>query len=237
MPIGVRLAADQAGSDRVSGALSTRYTPRATSRFILTADRERCVWHGCRMLLALRRPSIGWLEEIVAEAAAADLTYEPVGATVRRETPAGYRADSWEVDLGLDDGSRFERCGAAVLDWAAQRGAGIQVLPDTPAANGLTFALVLPLPIGFAIATARVVHVVEDDDIIGFAYGTLPAHPEEGEEIFLVHRRAGRVLFEVSAFSRPRDPLARLGSPVTRWLQLRTNRTYLNALQTIAARP
>lgn len=188
------------------------------------------------MLLALRAPSTAWLERIVAEEATASLTYEAVGATVRRETPDGYRADNWEVDLGSDEGSRFERCGAAVLDWAAQRGAGIRVLPDTRAAVDLTFALVLPMPIGFAIATARVVHVADDDQAIGFAYGTLPAHPEEGEEIFLVHRRAGRVFFEVSAFSRPRDLLARFGSPVTRWLQLRTNKTYLTAMQNIADR-
>jgi uncharacterized protein (UPF0548 family) len=101
-------------------------------------------------------------------------------------------------------------------------------------APDLTFALVLPLPIGYAIATARIVEVIEDDMVAGFAYGTLPNHPEEGEEIFLVRRRDGRVWFEVSAFSRPRDPLARLGSPVTRWLQVRTNRAYLEAIRRIA---
>jgi len=154
--------------------------------------------------------------------------------TVRGETPPGYRRDSWEVDVGPDDESRFERCGTAVLGWAAQRGAGIRVMPDRPVVLDETFALVLPLPIGYAIATARVIHVVKDEDTIGFAYGTLPSHPEEGEEIFLVRRRAGRVLFEVSAFSKPRDPLARLGLPVTRWLQRRTNRTYLASIQAIA---
>src|SRR3954470_13974240 len=187
------------------------------------------------MLLSWRRPSTGWLERIVADDATADLTYTAVGATVRGETPAGYRRDSWRVDVGADDGSRFERCGSAVLEWAAQGGVGIQVLPDTRGVEGETFALVLPLPVGFAIATARVVHVVQTSDMIGFAYGTLPAHPEEGEEIFLVRREDGRVVFEVSAFSRPRDPLARLGYPFTRWMQKRTNRAYLDAVRAIAA--
>jgi uncharacterized protein (UPF0548 family) len=45
------------------------------------------------------------------------------------------------------------------------------------------------------------------------------------------------VTFQVSAFSRPRDPLARLGYPVTRWLQLRTNRSYLDAIRAVAAHP
>lgn len=189
------------------------------------------------MLFSLRAPTTGWLDRIVADEQTAQLTYADVGATARQETPPGYRRDGWEADVGTDDGTRFERCGDAVLNWGAQRGAGIRVHPDRPVELDGTFALVLPLPIGHAIATARVVHVVRDDTAIGFAYGTLPAHPEEGEEIFLVRRRDGRVTFEVSAFSRPRDPLARLGYPVTRWLQLRTNRTYLDAIRTVAARP
>jgi uncharacterized protein (UPF0548 family) len=58
--------------------------------------------------------------------------------------------------------------------------------------------------------------------------------PGEGEEIFLVRRQEGRVWFEVTASSRPRDTLARLGSPVTRWLQVRTNKTYLQAIRQVA---
>ena len=172
---------------------------------------------------------------MLASDAGAQLTYEAVGATVRGDRPEGYRFDRFETDLGPDEGGRFERCGEAVLRWEAQAGAGISVVPDGPVVPDLEVALVLPLPVGFAIATARVVHVVRNDQEIGFAYGTLPAHPEEGEEIFLVRRAAGRVTFEVAAFSRARDPLARLGGPVTRWLQVRTNQTYLRAIQQIAA--
>jgi uncharacterized protein (UPF0548 family) len=186
------------------------------------------------MLFSLLPPSDGWLTRIIDDERDSSFTYASVGATLRGETPAGYRRDSWEVDVGPDDDGRFERCGSAVLAWGAQRGAGIRVAPDRPATLDETYALVLPLPVGYVIATARVVHVLESDETIGFAYGTLPSHPEEGEEVFFVHRRAGRVFFEVSAFSRPRDPLARLGAPVTRWLQLRTNRTYLNAIRGVA---
>jgi len=188
------------------------------------------------MLLSLRPPSDDRLARLVDDERHSPLTYRAVGATVRGETPTGYRRDSWTVDVGADDDARFERCGAAVLSWAAQRGAGMRVVPDEPVRSDLTFALVIPLPVGFAIATARVVHVIENAETIGFAYGTLPSHPEEGEELFLVRRRDGRVSFEVSAFSRPRDPLARLGAPFTRWLQLRTNRTYLDTVRAIAAR-
>jgi len=186
------------------------------------------------VLLSLRVPGDGAIQRALSQDGGAELTYADVGATVRDERPGGYRHDRWEVDLGPDEGDRFERCGEAVLGWAAQRGAGIRIVPDQPVAPNLTFALVLRLPVGFVLATARVVHVVKSDECIGFAYGTLPSHPEEGEEIFLVRRLDGRVIFEVAAFSRPRDLLARLGAPITRWLQLRTNRTYLDALRQVA---
>jgi len=187
------------------------------------------------VLLSLTEPSDPAIQRALARDREARLTYPEVGATVRGELPGGYRHDRWEIDLGSDAGGRFERCGAAVLDWTAQRGAGIRIVPDQAAAPGLTFVLVLRLPVGFVLATARVVHVVQSAACIGFAYGTLPAHPEVGEEIFLVRRTEGRVTFEVAAFSRPRDPLARLGAPITRWLQIRTNRTYLDALREVAA--
>jgi uncharacterized protein (UPF0548 family) len=78
------------------------------------------------------------------------------------------------------------------------------------------------------------VYVVDEPDRAGFAYGPLPAHPEEDEEAFLIRRRDGRVRFEVIAFSRPRHPLARLGAPITRLLQLRTNNNYLDAMRRFA---
>ena len=187
------------------------------------------------MLLSFGRPGGDAIQRALAVDASAELTYVDVGATARGERPGGYRHDRWEIDLGPDEDGRFERCGEAVLGWAAQRGAGIRVVPEEPATPGLTFVLVLKLPIGFVLATARVVHVEQSGECIGFAYGTMPAHPEEGEEIFLVRRSNGRVTFEVAAFSRPRDRLARLGAPIARWLQLRTNRTYLDALREVAA--
>ena len=63
----------------------------------------------------------------------------------------------------------------------------------------------------------------------GFAYGTLPGHPEQGEEAFHVHRDAsGVVTVEIVAFSRPASLLARLGSPVARAIQQRTTRSYVD---------
>jgi uncharacterized protein (UPF0548 family) len=64
--------------------------------------------------------------------------------------------------------------------------------------------VVLVKMMGFLQAPCRVVYVIDEPDIRGFAYGTPPGHPESGEERFAVagfeHLRGVR---GGDAFSRP----------------------------------
>jgi len=57
----------------------------------------------------------------------------------------------------------------------------------------------------------------------GFAYGTLEEHAESGEERFTVewNRDEDKVWYDILAFSRPRQMLAKLGYPLSRLLQKR----------------
>jgi uncharacterized protein (UPF0548 family) len=81
------------------------------------------------------------------------------------------------------------------------------------------------------LASCRVVWTVDDENSFGFGYGTLPGHPESGEESFVVHRCGDEVTFEINAISRPRHPLAKLGGPITRALQVQATKRYLTAMQ------
>ena len=119
--------------------------------------------------------------------------------------------------------------------WQPQRGAGIRLVPDEPVKPDATFALVIRAGPLFVTALGRVVYIVDEPDRFAFAYGTLTAHPERGEEAFAVIREDGRVRFEIVAFSRPRHPLARLGAPVTRLMQVRVTHAYLESMRTAAA--
>jgi uncharacterized protein (UPF0548 family) len=57
----------------------------------------------------------------------------------------------------------------------------------------------------------RVVYLVDEATRFGFGYGTLPGHPEQGEETFIVETGAeGGFRFKVRAFSRPSERPARL---------------------------
>lgn len=176
----------------------------------------------------LRRPSPDDLQALLDRARSEPFSYADVGATAAA-MPPGYRHDRWSADLGDHD---FDAAADALLHWRPQLGAGLVVFPEAPASQGATFVLVIPLggPL-HATAAGRVVYVIDEEDRRGFAYGTLESHPEEGEEALVVVRESGRVRFEISAFSRPRHPLARTGFLFTRWLQLRVNRAYLAAMR------
>ena len=181
-------------------------------------------------MLYLRRPSAVVLARLAAAQSGLGLTYPEVGATATA-MPARYWHGRWRADLGEYSEARLHRASDALRGWAAQRGAGMTVVPDEPVRPDLTFALALPLPLGWATAAGRVVYVTDEPERFGFAYGTLPAHPERGEEAFHVARDGARLVFTVHAFSRPQHPLARLGAPVARLIQLRTNRAYLTAMR------
>jgi uncharacterized protein (UPF0548 family) len=77
-----------------------------------------------------------------------------------------------------------------------------------------------------------VVYVIDDADRRGFAYGTLPGHPESGEELFAVRYAPStdEVHAEVVAFSRHATWWSRLGSPVTSLAQRVITTRYLTAL-------
>jgi uncharacterized protein (UPF0548 family) len=149
--------------------------------------------------------------------------------------PAGYRRDRWMRELAGDD-TVFERAANVLRTWQMHRGAGLTVEVDGPPAVGMDVAMAAPLPVGFVDVVCRVVDVVDEPDRYAFTYGTLPVHPEQGEESFTVTRGAGGVVnFEIVAASRLRHPLARACPPVARRLQSHAIERYLASMQTAAS--
>jgi uncharacterized protein (UPF0548 family) len=71
----------------------------------------------------------------------------------------------------------------------------------------------------------RIVYVIDEAAPIrrfGFAYGTLPAHVERGEERFCIEQDSqGAVWYDLSAFSRPHFWPVRMAKPLARALQRR----------------
>ena len=148
--------------------------------------------------------------------ATAPFTYAEVGATQDPELPAGYAHGSRAQVVGHGD-EAFARAVAAVFDWRMQKGVGLRVRASGPPSEPGTVVVLTAGPgrFGYDIP-CRVVWARTEGDEQGFAYGSLPGHPESGEESFVVSRGPdGAVVFTTRVFSRLASPLARLGGPVS----------------------
>lgn len=122
---------------------------------------------------------------------------------------------------------RWEAAGRALLGWQLQLGSRFAVSAE---ASPLELGTVAVLRLGPIQAPVRVVAVRSEPDLVGFAYGTLPGHPEVGEEAFWLRRDGDRVVGVVSALSRGGSWYTRLGGPVGRRLQDVAARHYLTVL-------
>ena len=160
----------------------------------------------------------------------AGLTYAEVGATAG-ELPPGYNHLRRTVVLGHGL-ETFARASRAVMTWELHRRAGLIVDSDSPvAALGTDVRLGWSVGLVHVKVSCRVVRVTDEANACGFAYGTLPGHPEQGEESFTIRLKpTGAVMLEIVAFSRPSLWWARMGAPVSRLVQRRITARYLDAL-------
>lgn len=170
-----------------------------------------------------------------AALADAPLTYAEVGATGDAVLPAGYHSAELRTVVGSGRAA-FERTAAAVFGWRAQRGIGLRVRADGPASTpGTVVILTAGLPrLGYDIP-CRVVWAGTGGDERGFAYGTLPGHPESGEERFTVRLTPdGDVVYEIRVFFRLASPGARLAGPLSLALQRLATAGYAAAIRRAA---
>jgi uncharacterized protein (UPF0548 family) len=150
------------------------------------------------------------------------LTYAEVGATLAPGLPDGYA--HLDVRRRVGPASRFDALGEHVLAWGLQRGAGLRV-----PSSAVVLDADVTLRLGPLRIPVRVVRVVDEPDRRGFAYGTLPGHPERGEEAFLAERDAEGTWLRIRAFSRPATWYARLGGPATALAQRVFTERYLRS--------
>jgi uncharacterized protein (UPF0548 family) len=171
----------------------------------------------------------------LAALAGAPFTYPEVGATREGPLPPGY--DDGERTATVGSGRAvFDRVAAAIFDWRLQRGIGLRVRAGgAPTEAGVVVVLTAGLPsFGYDIP-CRVVWARTEGDEQGFGYGSLPGHPESGEECFVATLRPdGDVVFTTRVFSRPATPLARLGGPVSRVVQRAAIEGYVAAAKRAA---
>lgn len=150
-------------------------------------------------------------------------SYREVGQT-RGAPPRGYNYDDNHVQIGEGDAD-FTRACEALMAWRMMPQNWVTIIPldGGAVAEGLTIAMRVHALGLWWLNAARVVYTVAEVAPVrrfGFAYGTLSAHVEQGEELFTIEQWAdGTVWYRVQAFSRPNFWPVKLARSLARVLQ------------------
>ena len=188
-------------------------------------------------MFRLTRPSDQQIAAFLATQRDLTFSYAEVGAT-RGAPPPGYVVDHNRTLLGTGRDT-FDRAVAALHSWRQSSLGWTGVHPHgAPAAAGTDVAVVVRHFAFWSLNACRVLYEIDEDDArhgvrrVGFAYGTLPAHGEIGEERFSVelHSADDSVWYDLYAISRPGHPLVRLAYPIARHLQRRFARDSKQAM-------
>ncbi|MEO7572631.1 MAG: DUF1990 domain-containing protein [Acidimicrobiales bacterium] len=174
------------------------------------------------------------LEARLVEARDARPTYDAIGSTHPDRAHGPAYVDSSRTIAGT--AGSMDRARQALQTWVAQRGLGAHLAPpDAPVLEGTTLLVVLPAGPIELVAPVRVMWVIDEPDRFGFGYGTLPGHPERGEESFMAQELGDEIVLAVAVDASPASWAARLAGPVGSAVQRRAVRRYLDALAAHAA--
>ncbi|TSA83040.1 DUF1990 domain-containing protein [Deinococcus detaillensis] len=181
--------------------------------------------------MQLTRTTPAAFSRVLKRASSLNPTYSRIGVTLDPQT----EMEQHTVLLGTGQAT-FERGKAALQSWQTHQSRWLRLYPGTqPPAEGQT-VLVLLTCAGLCLAFGcRVVRVLDGSRQYGFAYGSLPGHPERGEELFVVEWHSDdRVTFSLKADSQPANRFYRLGRPFGQLVRSLGTRQYLNSVRRAA---
>ncbi|UUO06149.1 DUF1990 domain-containing protein [Blastopirellula sp. J2-11] len=185
-------------------------------------------------MLRIRQPNPETVRQFLQSQASSDFSYQAVGATLTTP-PLGYQVDHTRVRLGHGEAT-LAQGRDALLHWRQfQLGWVTTSPPALPIEIGELVAIIARAGGFWWLNACRIVQTIEEPTRFGFAYGTLPAHAESGEERFLIEMDdAGDVWYDILAFSRPNRMSAKLAYPYMRYLQKRFARDSSAAMRNVA---
>jgi uncharacterized protein (UPF0548 family) len=176
-------------------------------------------------MLFLRKPSPQVLDALLTRQRDAPFSYTELGCTAA-QTPSGYARDYERTELGYGP-KAFKAACDALRAWKMFDLGWASVLdPACPLVSGRVVGVLARVGFFWTFNACRILEVFDEPGRrLGFAYGTLDEHAEQGEERFMVELdSAGRVWFDLLAISRPHRWYVRIANPVARLLQRRFRR-------------
>jgi uncharacterized protein (UPF0548 family) len=240
------------GSGILGRFLARRATPRIevkSARVFTVVSAAATRYLQAFRMFSFHQPTDVEIESLIARQAGASWSYDDLQATRDGSPPRrkGWITDRHRVQLGAGQAA-FEAAAEAIRTWRMFPPEMTRVYwPTLEATPGTVVAVryfARPFRV-WMVFPARVVYTIDDEvesergpaRRFGFAYGTLPDHPERGEERFLVewNRADDQVEYELLAYSRPAHWLARLGFWYARYEQARFRRLSGLAMQRAVA--
>lgn len=188
-------------------------------------------------MFLIRKPNPAIIGSFLRSQASLEFSYPDVGAS-RTIPPEGYTVDHNRVRLGQGSDD-FARAVISLHQWRMFALGWLELFwPETPIQAGSTVAVLVSVMGVWSLNACRIVYVFEGRNRCGFAYGTLPAHAEQGEERFSIEWNPidDSVWYDILAFSRPGHWLSRVGYPYARKLQKRFSRDSMSAMVTAVSR-
>jgi len=182
----------------------------------------------------LKRPSNKVIVAFLDQQKEAPFSYPEAGAT-RGTLPQGYIIDHYRIKLGQGE-KTFRAAQSAISNWSMFQIPWLQLCWQSyPPQEGITIAILIRCLNLWTLNAARVIYLIHERGAVekcGFAYGTLPAHMERGEERFMVEwqRSDDSVWYDILAFSHPNRLMAYFAYPYVRFLQKRFGHDSLQAV-------
>ena len=170
------------------------------------------------MQVGFQRPSLARLDAFSSQISGLPLSYPQQGST-KRVFPPGYDHDHYRFKIGQGNVD-FDLARCCVLRLGMFPKWAEAYLPSGAVGVGKEVTVVFRLLGLHWYNACRIIYLIDEPCRFGFAYGTLTAHVECGEERFLISQSEdGTVCYYIDAFSRPAHWLARLGYPFARRFQ------------------
>ena len=180
--------------------------------------------------ITLGKLSPGRLEKFVAAQRRQTVTYRgPVAPT------PGFRFTRTLVPLGYGP-DVFAKAVAGLEAWAVYP-AWITRYPNpAPLREGVVVALATGVTPLWTLSAVRIVAVTRTPQRVSLTIATLPQHAVSGSERFCIYLdEQARVCYELTAVSRARGPLVKLGAPVLRLVQAQFAKDSVRSLRRFVA--
>lgn len=142
-----------------------------------------------------------------------------------------FRRSEVSAIIGKGD-ALWARASTEILRWGVKTASGFGVDSTAPVAPGDRVEVTARVGGLKIIEPVEVLVVVDEPSRVGFSYGTLPGHPVNGEEAFIIDRRGDDIHLTVRSLTRAasQQPWRAL-FPLLLIAQLIVRRRYLRALR------